>query len=409
MTDVVIVATAEDAAAGLGFIRTSRGVLRCMRCHTCRNPGLKKRCVNAPALDDAGGSVGGGIGDDARARAHAAAAPKSTKPRGGGNAAWAWQREDDGSWRRAAALAEEETAPPPSAEKSENPRTPSAADEPEPAARADAGAGEEEEDAEDAEEKPVPDERPVVLLFTTPSGRANLGELPLVDALTHPDATCCAPDHRSSYLGGARGGGDLLRLVHATAQSLTRKRPFAFTAGLGLDGDDDRVAGRATQRAGKTAASSAAADDGSRLPGPGDGAAEREIYEGEGAHACDEPGCGKTFHSVAKLRRHQLTHGDRAYRCSLPGCDKRFLDFAKLKRHWFSHEGADARPHLCPHPECGHAAANREQWRDHQLEAHADAERKPRAGFLCVYAGCGKRSGALERHEEHVRSCVYKY
>ena len=93
----------------------------------------------------------------------------------------------------------------------------------------------------------------------------------------------------------------------------------------------------------KTAAFSAAADDGSRLPGPGDGAAaEREIYEGEGAHACDEPGCGKTFHSVAKLRRHQLTHGDRAYRCSLPGCDKRFLDFAKLKRHWFSHEGADA-------------------------------------------------------------------
>ena len=42
--DITEIVTEEEAKAGRGFFRTSRGALRCGRCRSCSNRSLKRRC-----------------------------------------------------------------------------------------------------------------------------------------------------------------------------------------------------------------------------------------------------------------------------------------------------------------------------------------------------------------------------
>lgn len=45
--------------------------------------------------------------------------------------------------------------------------------------------------------------------------------------------------------------------------------------------------------------------------------------------------CGKTFHELAHLKRHQQHHaGARPWPCPYRGCVKRFADRSNLQRHW---------------------------------------------------------------------------
>ena len=42
--DITEIVTEEEAKAGGGFFRTSRGALRCARCRSCLNRQMKRRC-----------------------------------------------------------------------------------------------------------------------------------------------------------------------------------------------------------------------------------------------------------------------------------------------------------------------------------------------------------------------------
>ena len=200
----------------------------------------------------------------------------------------------------------------------------------------------------------------------------------IVDALATPGVSACPPATRS-YLGGARGGGDLAKVCAGAAHALFRKRPPPGSAR-----DFDRRA---------SGGDDIAADE------------EEERFGADGValtrHVCPEPGCGKVFYDSAKFRKHALTHGEKAYPCRYPGCGKRFLDASKLKRHWLTHDGVEGRQHLCPYAECCLPFATRRAVSEHVVLAGSHENEK---FYWCPVESCPKRFATKAKMLEHLKS-----
>lgn len=444
-SEMMLDTTSDPAAAanGAGFLLTSRGALRCMRCRTCLNRSLKKRCLMLP-------------GGDGAAAAHLAKAAGSRQQETGG---------DRGRSRTGACVVWERRGDPVSSAVAPN--------------------NWHTKDGGDKSSSLEPSTPPTVTVFGAPALDHTSD---LIDAILAPGASLCAPSQRGN-LGGERGAGDLVRVATSVMVAITRKRPFveraapapapaALAAALPTSGgkdkrraircgtchtclnrqlkkrclmykdgypeggnDDARVvaAGAVASALGRDDdddfnASEDRASPTLPLPVSDPALIYKPVMEGmvmpkskiaklapvqhseatsaggtstmtittEGGitltqYICQEPECGKVFYSSAQLKKHSLVHGVRPYKCIYPDCGKRFVDSSKLKRHWASHTGVADRQEVCAYPECGQAFHTAVQLRHHAMNGHMD-ERY----YFCPYPNCLKRFTVREKLVEHV-------
>jgi len=77
----------------------------------------------------------------------------------------------------------------------------------------------------------------------------------------------------------------------------------------------------------------------------------RGHHQGSRPHACEYPGCGKSFLRPAHLLIHTRIHtGEKPFMCRYPGCNKTWNQKSALKQHLRSHTGE--KPFECPMPGC---------------------------------------------------------
>jgi len=77
----------------------------------------------------------------------------------------------------------------------------------------------------------------------------------------------------------------------------------------------------------------------------------RGHHQGRKPHACQFPGCGKSFLRPAHLLIHTRIHtGEKPFVCSFEGCGKRWNQKSALKQHMRSHTGE--KPFICTFDGC---------------------------------------------------------
>ena len=420
---------APAAAAGAygapdanGFFVTARGTLRCFRCHTCRNPTLKRRCRALPEDQDRQNrKTEAAFAADGTTQTAAAAA--------------------DNKRRRVVAFVRRRRPE----EEDEQPATPSAD------ARANANDDtsgsslaslarwtretSEERDAAAAAAAAAADEGddlPRVALYSAAAAASfeeedrhpkrgeddpvsSSARHPLVVALAASGAEAFPPATRAT-LGGRRGGGELARVVSGVLGALVRgggksggKRGAARGGARGETGTTER--GRVFEGGSPGFEGGSPGFEGGFAPlsegfGFGGGASSG-VESGPigtwGAFACDAPGCDRRYPDAKRLQKHRRTHGGFHYPCRHPNCGKRFLDSSKLRRHWRMHVSANEIaevPRVCPYPEC---CAPFED--DDALAAHMTGGAHDEGKFfLCTNRSCVRRFTRLDRLREHLAS-----
>ena len=109
-------------------------------------------------------------------------------------------------------------------------------------------------------------------------------------------------------------------------------------------------------------------------------------------HACDFPGCKKSFMKVHKLKIHRATHNQNAeklYQCDK--CERRFAELEYLKKHLYRHLGIKSFAcSLCP---ARFAAKN-------GLESHMSTHTKER-NFKCEI--CDSKFTKLQTLSLHLK------
>lgn len=425
--DITEIVTEEEAKAGGGFFRTSRGALRCARCRSCLNRQMKRRCdmiitssstgatpkpkrAHASSKPDANdANAADADGDDAPHKAFAVWQRRTLFAVGGG--------DDDGEgtkfpWRRV------------TTQKGSRSKIPNAIEN-EPAVRT------------YGRQKPTQGTGGDPDMVSTLADAENKGV-----AVVAP-----APDLHP--LGGFRGGAESLRLARAVMAGL-EGRPAPTVASFTEDVDDAsggvrpkprystlkcgvcagcRGSRRAHQNAKDVALRACenypadhaepandAARKREREARGGDGGVKRLREEAATAAAlnpkpglnaggagllfvCDAPGCGKRFAEKRSLAKHVKTHDtDRPYKCLFAGCESMgFLDSSKLKRHWLTHPGCGHLIHMCPYPKCGQAFAAAAERASHMGE-HTEEKY-----YFCWHVSCNKRFNSREAQETHTR------
>lgn len=108
-------------------------------------------------------------------------------------------------------------------------------------------------------------------------------------------------------------------------------------------------------------------------------------------HRCLFDGCGKTFTSSHRLKRHRLTHlSHRPLKCGFEGCDSRFYYQSDLKRHRRIHTGE--RPFECKN--CDKRFIQKSELEIHKLTHTGE---KPHTCEICNKGFIRKVN--LERHK----------
>ncbi|XP_077002768.1 zinc finger X-linked protein ZXDB [Tamandua tetradactyla] len=132
-------------------------------------------------------------------------------------------------------------------------------------------------------------------------------------------------------------------------------------------------------------------------------------------HVCPEAQCEQTFARKHQLKVHLLTHsnsqGQRPFRCSLGGCGWTFTTSYKLKRHLQSHD--KLRPFGCPAEGCGKSFTTVYNLKAHmkgheqensfkcevceesfptqaKLSTHHRSHFEPERPYQCAFSGCKK-------------------
>jgi len=105
---------------------------------------------------------------------------------------------------------------------------------------------------------------------------------------------------------------------------------------------------------------------------------KRKRAEGGGKFSCTASGCGVSFPSEFRLRRHTKTHtGERPYVCNWMGegdptpCGKMFAENSTLKRHLQTHTGE--KPFRCQHVNCNKDFADNVNLKRHLRLIHGAA------------------------------------
>ncbi|KAL5006847.1 hypothetical protein ScPMuIL_015653 [Solemya velum] len=174
---------------------------------------------------------------------------------------------------------------------------------------------------------------------------------------------------------------------------------------------------------------------------------------------CPDPGCGKSFKKLSKLKIHEMRHtGERPFKCSKAGCDWAFTTHYKLKRHEESHEKRKdficdingcsrkfttvynlnshkklhERPcnEVCPEPDCQMKFPTKRQLDIHMknhagmeksykcpvegcdkvfyssncMGSHARVHQQDKDELTCKFEGCGKLFDRVCRLKQHMRS-----
>lgn len=90
--------------------------------------------------------------------------------------------------------------------------------------------------------------------------------------------------------------------------------------------------------------------------------------------ACTWPGCPKTFNRPARLRDHLNSHANsRPFKCTYDDCDKDYIEVKHLKQHIKAVHTLE-RKHVCPREGCGKSFVTGTRLKRHQA-VHEGAER----------------------------------
>ncbi|KAL2213271.1 putative C2H2 transcription factor [Sarocladium strictum] len=90
--------------------------------------------------------------------------------------------------------------------------------------------------------------------------------------------------------------------------------------------------------------------------------------------ACTWPGCPKTFNRPARLRDHLNSHtNSRPFKCPYPDCDKDYIEDKHLKQHIKGSHTLE-RKHVCQRDGCGKTFATGTRLKRHQA-VHDGADR----------------------------------
>lgn len=119
--------------------------------------------------------------------------------------------------------------------------------------------------------------------------------------------------------------------------------------------------------------------------------------EDEGVYICRMNGCGRRFRAPRQLRKHLILHQPRSLVCST--CGKSFHDIGKLHRHEKIHSGD--KPFNCP--ECGKEFSLRANLKTH-MRVHT-GERP----FACSFTGCNKRFAQACNRNTHYQTHFRKF
>lgn len=135
---------------------------------------------------------------------------------------------------------------------------------------------------------------------------------------------------------------------------------------------------------------------------------------------CDEPGCGKYFPSLRKLRHHKVVHSnDFPYKCQFKGCDKRFKRKFGIDLHSTTHFDLDSHMYSrtsnnssmqifgrrMQYSMCKQCDAKFKTVHEYQVHMLAHGKEP----FKCLVKGCGQSFSIWKSFQKHRASHYFNY
>ena len=139
-----------------------------------------------------------------------------------------------------------------------------------------------------------------------------------------------------------------------------------------------------------------------------------------GEFPCDEPGCGKFFPSLRKLRHHKVVHSnDFPYSCQFKGCEKRFKRKFGIDLHSTTHFDLDSDMYTrtsnnssmqifgrrMQYSMCKQCDAKFKTVHEYQVHMLAHGKEP----FKCPVKGCGQSFSIWKSFQKHRASHYFNY